>query len=77
MSVRRTVTRSREPALSEAEGDPTPVDIQQRPDRESSEISVFGCPVAPRTILGPDNPVHQSDEMTLPAASENASVPMA
>jgi len=30
--------RSREPALSEVEGDPMPVDIQQWPDRESSEI---------------------------------------
>ena len=38
MSVRRTVMRSREPALSEVEGDPMPVDTQQWPDRESSEI---------------------------------------
>jgi len=49
MSVRRTVKRSREPALSEVEGDPMPVDIQQWPDRESSEISALGCPVVPRT----------------------------
>ena len=37
MSVRRTVTRSRERALSQVEGDPMPLDIQQRPDRESYE----------------------------------------
>ncbi len=32
MSAQRTITRSREPALSEAEGYPTPVDTQQQPD---------------------------------------------
>ena len=42
--------------------DPMPADIQQRPDRESSEISALGSPVVPRTA-----PLGRRD-IQLPAA---------
>jgi hypothetical protein len=43
-----------------------PVDVQQRPVRESSEISVLVRPAA-HTPCGADTPVRQSDAVTLPA----------
>jgi hypothetical protein len=51
-----------------------PVDIQQRHDRESSEISAIRWRRAPCEA---DTPIRQSDEMTLPAVAKAALVPMA
>jgi hypothetical protein len=41
--------RSREPALSEAEGDPMPVDTSSGPTGNPLRFSALVCPMAPRT----------------------------
>jgi hypothetical protein len=66
--------RGRKPALSEAEGDPTLVDTQQRPTREPPEI--LTPRLSTRARCRADRSVRPSDEMTL-SAGENASVPKA